>query len=69
VVQCLHGYAAADLVLELGRPQRRVLHVEHLPVARLADELPVLLEGWQRLDPLHHFLVARLDAQPLRFRE
>ena len=39
-LQLLHHDAAADLLLELVRAQRRVLHVEHLPVAGLADELP-----------------------------
>ena len=62
-LQLLHDDAAADLLLELVGAQRRILHVEHLAVARLADELPVLLERRQRLDARDDFLIARLDPE------
>ena len=68
-LQLLHGDAAPDLLLELVRPQRRVLHVQHLPVARLADELAVLLKRRQRTDAGDDFLVAGRDAQLLRLGE
>ena len=38
--------------LELGGLHRRVLHLEQLPVALVADEVPVLLERRERQDPL-----------------
>ena len=60
------SHAAADLFLELAGIDRRVLHLQQLPVALVADELAVLLERRQREDPRAHFGVARGDAQAPR---
>ena len=61
---------APQAVFELVGPHRRPLHLEELPVADVADELPVLiLEGGQRQDPRAQLAVGRLDAQPVRLGE
>ena len=43
--------------------------LQHLPVARLADEMAVLLERRQRLDARRDFLIAGVDAEPLGLGE
>ena len=68
-LQLLHDDAAAHLLLELVRPERGSLDLEHLPVAGLADEAAVFLEGRERLDAGDDLLVAGLDAELLGFGE
>ena len=59
----LDGHAAANLLLEFIGAQRRIGHLQHLPVARVADEVAVLLEVGKRQNAFAHFLVARADAE------
>ena len=56
---------AADGVFELGGGQRRALQAQQLLIALLADEIAVFLKRRHGEDALPHFLVARLDAEPL----
>ena len=66
-LELLDGDAAAQLVFELVGAHRRHLHAQDLPVALVADELAVLLEGRERQDALAHFGVARRDPEPRGF--
>ena len=58
-----------DLVLELGRIDRRALLLEQLPIAGLADERAVHLEGRHGEDALADLGVAHLEAQSLGLLE
>ena len=53
----------------VGRRQRGPLRAQELLVPLLADERAVLLERRRREDALPHFLVARVDAEPVGFGE
>jgi hypothetical protein len=68
-LQLLGDDAAADLVFEVRGPHRRVLHLEDLAVALIADELAAFLEGRQRQDPLADLFVAGADAEAVGFGE
>ena len=67
-LQLFHRDTAPDLVLELAFSNRRLLHREHLAVTVVADELAVLLECWDRDDPLGDFFVARGNVEAACFR-
>ena len=54
--------ARRRLLLELRGRHRRILELQDLPVALLADELAVLLEAGQREDALANLDVADRDA-------
>ncbi len=60
--QLLGQDGLAELLLELAGGERRVLHREQLPVARLADELAVLHERRQREDALPHLDVTHREV-------
>ncbi len=68
-LQLLGDDAAADLVLEVGGTHRRILHLQDLPVARVPDELTVLLERRQRENALANFGVAGADPEPVGLGE
>ncbi len=68
-LQLLEEDAAPDLFFELTGIDRRVLHLEQLAIALVADEVPVLLEGRQRENARAHLGVARGDALAPRFGE
>ena len=51
---------ATHLIFELGCRERRVgIHLQHLPVALLADKVAVLLKRGNGQNPFAHFDVAR----------
>ena len=62
VAQLLDLQRAAQARLELRGGHRRILELQHLPIALLADELAVLLEAGQRQDALANLDVADGDA-------
>ena len=68
-LQFFEDHAAPDLLLELARSDRRILHLQQLPIAIVADELTVLLERWQRQNPCSHFGVGRRNPLAARFGE
>ena len=67
--QLVEDQAAPQAVLELARGHRRVLALEQLLVARLADELAVLLQAGDREDLLRELVVADANALALGFDE
>ena len=68
-LQALEHDLVPNVLLELGRIDRRPLRREQLPVLLFSDEPPVHLERGDRQNPLAHFRVAHLDAEASRFIE
>ena len=66
-LELLEKHAAPDLFFELTGIDRRVLHLQQLAIALVADEVSVLLERRQRENARAHFSVARGDALAPRF--
>jgi hypothetical protein len=62
-LQLFRHDAAADLLLEVGGAHRRILHLQDLAVARVADELAVLLKCRQCENALADFGVAGIDPE------
>ena len=67
VAQLLDEQRFAQVVFELLRRHRRIVELQHLPVARFADELAVLLEGGDGEDARANLFVADRHALAPRF--